>query len=177
MSGTPDDGDIGLIIAVKRLAAAKTRLAPVFSAQTRENVVLAMLVDTLTAAAGVGSLRSITVITPDEAAAAAAAGLGADVLADPTPEDDPDPLNTAITAAERVVAEGPPTSLCCKAICRHYRHRNSPRQSRPHATIGAASSPTGLGPAPRYCVRSAPRCTRGSGRIRPRGTAVRALSS
>lgn len=64
MSGTPDDGDIGLIIAVKRLAAAKTRLAPVFSAQTRENVVLAMLVDTLTAAAGVGSLRSITVITP-----------------------------------------------------------------------------------------------------------------
>ncbi|AGL28424.1 hypothetical protein J113_20790 [Mycobacterium tuberculosis CAS/NITR204] len=106
MSGTPDDGDIGLIIAVKRLAAAKTRLAPVFSAQTRENVVLAMLVDTLTAAAGVGSLRSITVITPDEAAAAAAAGLGADVLADPTPEDDPDPLNTAITAAERVVAEG-----------------------------------------------------------------------
>lgn len=84
MSGTPDDGDIGLIIAVKRLAAAKTRLAPVFSAQTRENVVLAMLVDTLTAAAGVGSLRSITVITPDEAAAAAAAGLGADVLADPT---------------------------------------------------------------------------------------------
>ncbi|CNV19134.1 2-phospho-L-lactate guanylyltransferase [Mycobacterium tuberculosis] len=88
MSGTPDDGDIGLIIAVKRLAAAKTRLAPVFSAQTRENVVLAMLVDTLTAAA------------------AAAAGLGADVLADPTPEDDPDPLNTAITAAERVVAEG-----------------------------------------------------------------------
>ena len=67
-------GDVALIIAVKRLAAAKTRLAPVFSARTRENVVLAMLVDTLTAAAGVASLGSITVVTPDDAAAAAAAG-------------------------------------------------------------------------------------------------------
>jgi 2-phospho-L-lactate guanylyltransferase len=106
MSGTRAGGagDIGLIIAVKRLAAAKTRLAPVFSARTRENVVLAMLVDTLTAAARVASLRSIIVITPDEAAAAAAAELGADVLADPTPEGHSDPLNNAIAAAERAVA-------------------------------------------------------------------------
>ena len=110
MSGTRTDaagdssGDVALIIAVKRLAAAKTRLAPVFSARTRENVVLAMLVDTLTAAARVASLGSITVITPDEAAAAAAAELGADVLADPTPEGHGDPLNNAIAAAERAVA-------------------------------------------------------------------------
>ncbi|GAG92386.1 unnamed protein product, partial [marine sediment metagenome] len=110
MSGTRADGsgggtgDVGLIVAVKRLTAAKTRLAPVFSAQTRESVVLAMLVDTLTAASRVASLRSITVITPDEAAAAAAAELGADVLDDPTPEGDPDPLNNAIAAAERVLA-------------------------------------------------------------------------
>ena len=110
MTGTRADGagenatDVALIIAVKRLAAAKTRLAPVFSARTRENVVLAMLVDTLTAAAGVASVGSITVITPDEAAAAAAAGLGANVLADPTPEGHHDPLNNAIAAAERAVA-------------------------------------------------------------------------
>jgi 2-phospho-L-lactate/phosphoenolpyruvate guanylyltransferase len=100
--------DVGLIIAVKRLAAAKTRLAPVFSAQARENVVLAMLVDTLTAAARVESLHSITVITPDGDAATAAAGLGADVLPDPTPESHPDPLNNAIAVAERVVAESVP---------------------------------------------------------------------
>ena len=62
--------DVGLIVAVKRLAAAKTRLAPVFSAPTRESVVLAMLVDTLTAAARVASVRSITVITPDAAGGA-----------------------------------------------------------------------------------------------------------
>jgi 2-phospho-L-lactate guanylyltransferase len=111
MGGTRADGagenatDVALIIAVKRLTAAKTRLAPVFSARTRENVVLAMLVDTLTAAAGVASVGSITVITPDEAAAAAAGKLGANVLADPTPEGHGDPLNNAIAAAERAVAE------------------------------------------------------------------------
>src|SRR6202000_2118643 len=42
--------------------------------------------------------------TPGEAAAAAGAGLGANVLADPTPEGHHDPLNNAIAAAERAVA-------------------------------------------------------------------------
>ena len=37
MSGEPD---VGLIIAVKRLSAAKTRLAAMFSADARERVVL-----------------------------------------------------------------------------------------------------------------------------------------
>jgi 2-phospho-L-lactate/phosphoenolpyruvate guanylyltransferase len=107
MSGTRADGagDVALIIAVKRLAAAKTRLAPVFSARTRESVVLAMLVDTLSAATGVASVGSITVITPDEAAGAAAAALGANVLVDPTPEGHGDPLNNAIAVAEREATE------------------------------------------------------------------------
>jgi 2-phospho-L-lactate/phosphoenolpyruvate guanylyltransferase len=103
-TGGSEPRDVGLIVAVKRLTAAKTRLAPVFSTQTRENVVLAMLVDTLTAAARVGSLHCITVVTPDDAAATAAAELGADVLLDPTPAGHPDPLNNALAAAERVVA-------------------------------------------------------------------------
>jgi 2-phospho-L-lactate guanylyltransferase len=106
MSGTQAfdaTGDVALIVPVKRLAAAKTRLAPVFSAPTRESVVLAMLTDTLTAAAGVGSIGSITVITPDAAAGAAAASIGAAVLADPTPEGHGDPLNNAIGVAEREV--------------------------------------------------------------------------
>ena len=99
------DGDVGLIVAVKRLTAAKTRLAPIFSASTRERVVLAMLVDPLTAAARVSSVRRITVVTPDDVAAAAAAELGAEVLSDPTPDGHPDPLNNAIAAAERMVSE------------------------------------------------------------------------
>jgi 2-phospho-L-lactate/phosphoenolpyruvate guanylyltransferase len=100
-------GDIALIIAVKRLAAAKTRLAPVFSAPTRERVVLAMLLDTITTAIKVPALRGITVVTPDNVAAEAARQLGADVLADPTPDRHPDPLNNAITAAESVVTSAP----------------------------------------------------------------------
>jgi 2-phospho-L-lactate guanylyltransferase len=99
------DGDVGLIVAVKRLTAAKTRLAPIFSAPRRERVVLAMLVDTLTAASRVSSVRHITVVTPDDVAAAAASKLGAEVLSDPTPDGHLDPLNNAIAAAERVVSE------------------------------------------------------------------------
>ncbi|WP_445169586.1 2-phospho-L-lactate guanylyltransferase [Mycolicibacterium sp. Dal123E01] len=91
--------DIGVIIAVKRLVAAKTRLSPVFEAAIREQVVLAMLVDTITAARAVGAVQSITVVTPDETASAAARELGAEVLFDTTPQSDPDPLNAAVRYA------------------------------------------------------------------------------
>jgi 2-phospho-L-lactate guanylyltransferase len=102
------DADIGLVIAVKRLAAAKTRLAPVFSATTREGVVTAMLTDTITSALSVSALRTLTVVTPDDDAADTARALGARVLKDPTPPGHRDPLNNAIAAAEEVVrAETP----------------------------------------------------------------------
>jgi 2-phospho-L-lactate guanylyltransferase len=97
------EADIGLVIAVKRLSAAKTRLAPVFSAAARESVVLAMLVDTIAAASTVASVRSVTVVTPDDAAAAAAERLGARVLVDPTPDGHHNPLNNALLAAEELV--------------------------------------------------------------------------
>jgi 2-phospho-L-lactate guanylyltransferase len=102
MSGTKatEAADVGLVIAMKRLTAAKTRLAPVFSAPTRESVVLAMLIDTINAAAAVPALSAITIVTPDEFAADAARQLGARVLADPTPEGHRNPLNNAIAAAE-----------------------------------------------------------------------------
>ncbi len=103
--GGSSQADIGLVIAVKRLAAAKTRLAPVFSAATRESVVLAMLIDTVTAASAVPAVQSITVVTPDDVAADAARRLGARVLADPTPNGHRNPLNNAIAAAEAAVRE------------------------------------------------------------------------
>ena len=110
MSGTHTaaPADIGLVIAVKRLAAAKTRLAPVFSAATREAVVLAMMVDTIRAALAVPALRSVTVVTPDQVAADTARQLGALALTDPTPDGHRDPLNNAIAAAEAVVRESTP---------------------------------------------------------------------
>jgi 2-phospho-L-lactate guanylyltransferase len=110
MSGTQTGApaDVGLVIAVKRLAAAKTRLAPVFSAATRESVVLAMMVDTIRAALAVPALQTVTVVTPDQVAAEAALELGAHVLSDPTPEGHPDPLNNAISAAEEVLRASTP---------------------------------------------------------------------
>ena len=91
---------VGLLIAVKRLTAAKTRLAPVLSAHDREQLVLAMLTDTINAAAAVPAVQSITVVTPDPDVATVARELGAHALGDPTPDGHPDPLNNAIAAAE-----------------------------------------------------------------------------
>ncbi|WP_085262150.1 2-phospho-L-lactate guanylyltransferase [Mycolicibacter terrae] len=107
-SAQAEASGFGLIIAVKRLSVAKTRLAPAFPAPLREAVVLAMLVDTIAAASAARGLEHITVVTPDEAAAAAAADLGAEVLEDPTPAGHSDPLNNALAAAERAAAESVP---------------------------------------------------------------------
>jgi 2-phospho-L-lactate guanylyltransferase len=95
---------VGLIIAVKQLSVAKSRLADVLSPDARQRLVLAMLVDTVTAARDVPAVHSVTVVTPDPAAAAAARELGAGVVADPTPKDHPDPLNNAILAASGPVS-------------------------------------------------------------------------
>jgi 2-phospho-L-lactate guanylyltransferase len=103
LMGGSSEADVGLVIAVKRLVAAKTRLAPIFSAATREGVVLAMLIDTVTAASAVSAVQSITVVTPDDVAGDAARALGARVLADPTPAGHRNPLNNAIAAAEEAV--------------------------------------------------------------------------
>lgn len=107
MSGTQTGApaDVGLVIAVKRLAAAKTRLAPVFSAATREAVVLAMMVDTIKAALAVPALLTVTVVTPDQVAAEAALEMGAQVFTDPTPDGHRNPLNNAISAAETAIRD------------------------------------------------------------------------
>lgn len=110
MSGTSArrGANVGLIIAVKQLAAAKTRLAALFHSAppgTREDLVLAMLVDTITAAQAVPAVGRITVVTPDHRAAEIARLHGADVLLDPTPAGHHDPLNEALRRAESAVRE------------------------------------------------------------------------
>ncbi len=105
-AGNP--ADVGLIIAVKRLDAAKTRLASAFAPGTRVGVVLAMLIDTISAASAVPAVRQITVVTPDNAAAAAVRRLGARVITDPTPRGHADPLNNALSITEAAIrAETP----------------------------------------------------------------------
>lgn len=132
------EGDVGLIIAVKRLSAAKTRLAPAFEPGSREAVVLAMLVDTITAASSVIAVRTITVVTPDAVAAEAVRELGARVHVDPTPAGHPDPLNNAIAVTEAAIrAETPNVGVLqgdlpalqprelAEAIARARRHERS----------------------------------------------------
>lgn len=123
MSATSPGGpDVGLIIAVKRLASAKTRLASAFSAEYREQLVLAMLVDTIAAARRVRALASITVVTPDEAAAAAVTELGAEAVHDPTPDGHPDPLNNAIDVAAATVPVGGVTTTGEARAAQAARH-------------------------------------------------------
>lgn len=96
--------DVALIIAVKRLDSAKSRLSALFDGEIRQRVVLAMLTDTITAARGAPGVESITVVTADEGAAAAARAHGAGVVADPTPPGHGDPLNNALLAACRALS-------------------------------------------------------------------------
>ncbi|ORX08464.1 2-phospho-L-lactate guanylyltransferase [Mycolicibacillus trivialis] len=103
--GSQTGTGIGLIIAVKRLTVAKTRLASALPDRTREALVLAMLADTLAAATAVPGLGPVLVVTPDEAAADTARRHGARVLADPTPAGHPDPLNQAIGHGETALAD------------------------------------------------------------------------
>lgn len=103
--------DVGVIIAVKRLSAAKTRLTPVLSADTRERVVLAMLMDTISAVSGVSTVTSVTVVTPDTTAVSEVRNLSAAVLHDPTPRGHPDPLNNAIQEAWRSIGKSTPNVL------------------------------------------------------------------
>ncbi|MEH3132922.1 MAG: 2-phospho-L-lactate guanylyltransferase [Mycolicibacterium neoaurum] len=155
---------VAVVIAVKRLAAAKTRLAPVLPADAREQLVLAMLTDTVHAAAAVPAVSLVTVVTPDHAAAAAARELGAAAVADPTPADHPDPLNNALAAAEAaigasniVVLQGDLPALrsaeLSEAIELARRHRRSFVGDR-HGTGTAALFAFGVPLDPRFGAES-----------------------
>ncbi|KAA0024387.1 2-phospho-L-lactate guanylyltransferase [Antrihabitans cavernicola] len=72
-----------MLIAVKSLANAKTRLARDFASAERQQLVLAMFRDTVSAARGAEQVASITVVTPDDAVAVAAEELDAGVVPEP----------------------------------------------------------------------------------------------
>src|SRR5699024_6033831 len=68
------------VVPVKRLSGAKSRLATGLDRPQREELVLAMLTDTLRALSGSPLVCGLTVVTPDARAAAAATRCGAAVL-------------------------------------------------------------------------------------------------
>lgn len=81
----------GLVVPVKRLALAKTRLRP-YGDAARQELALAFAADVVTAALACPAVERVLVVTDDERARARLAGLGAE-----TAPDDPDAgLNPAL---------------------------------------------------------------------------------
>lgn len=101
-----------VVLAVKDLARAKSRLAGVLGAGERERLVLAMFADTISAVRQAGTVGPILVVTPDARVARVATRAGALVVAEPTepaetaaPEES---LNTAYSRAA-TLADGSAT--------------------------------------------------------------------
>ena len=74
-----------IVVPAKRLAVAKTRLRPLTEAlggSAHDELVLALLADTVAAALACPSVAEVVVVTDDPAAAGVVTGLGARTLAD-----------------------------------------------------------------------------------------------
>lgn len=116
--GTPR---VHVLVAVKDLSVAKSRLSSFLSAAGRTGLVLAMLRDTLSVVRSVDAVSGITVVTPDDVVAQLASEQGAHVYPDPHPAvartgpsavDPESGLNSALSAAaEHVRRLDPPSNL------------------------------------------------------------------
>ncbi len=95
--GRQADADFGVIIAVKNLASAKSRLAQSLTGPERERLVLGMLRHAISVA--FSAAGTVAVVSPDPAAKAAAGRAGARFIFDDTPEGHLDPLNNALRSA------------------------------------------------------------------------------
>ena len=96
-----------LVIPVKRLSAAKTRLAPLPTAR-RAELALAFVHDCAAAALAAPEVGQVLVVTGDPVAAELLGGLGARIAAEPEPVDGVDRLNAAIAfGAARSLGERP----------------------------------------------------------------------
>ncbi|MEO6882123.1 MAG: 2-phospho-L-lactate guanylyltransferase [Mycobacteriaceae bacterium] len=93
-----------VLVAVKALSEAKTRLASLLDPETRTALVLAMLSDTVSAARRCPGVGSVHVVSPDADVLARAAGMGASGFADPTST-----LNDALTNAALQLCSDAPT--------------------------------------------------------------------
>ena len=96
-TGSTDDPSWVVVVPVKELHRAKTRLSAI-SAQDRAELSLAMTCDVVRAALECGSVEAVVVTTNDVRAAAAAQALGALVVADSSESG----LNSALIDAARI---------------------------------------------------------------------------
>lgn len=97
------DGRWAIVVPVKRLAVAKTRLAE--RAEVRADLALAMALDTVAAARAADAVARVVVVTDEPSAAEAVTRMGALVVADA-----PDAgLNPALVHGARAAADLDPT--------------------------------------------------------------------
>ncbi|WP_327370079.1 2-phospho-L-lactate guanylyltransferase [Streptomyces sp. NBC_01217] len=103
-TNTDPAGPWSLVVPLKPLARAKSRLAPATGAELRARLALAFARDTVAAALSCRAVRDVVVVTNDTEAGAALAALGAHIV-----PDEPDRgLNAALAHGERAVRKARP---------------------------------------------------------------------
>ncbi|MFE7622700.1 2-phospho-L-lactate guanylyltransferase [Streptomyces castrisilvae] len=103
-TNTDPAGRWSLVVPLKPLARAKSRLVPASGALLRPRLALAFARDTVAAALSCPAVADVVVVTDDTAAGAALAALGARIVPD-TPAAG---LNAALAHGERVVRAARP---------------------------------------------------------------------
>ncbi|MFD7868276.1 2-phospho-L-lactate guanylyltransferase [Streptomyces sp. NPDC059783] len=103
-TNTDPTGPWSLVVPLKPLARAKSRLTPASGPLLRPRLALAFARDTVSAALSCPAVADVVVVTDDAAAAAALAALGARIVPDVPAAG----LNAALAHGERVVRTGRP---------------------------------------------------------------------
>ncbi|MFE0644488.1 2-phospho-L-lactate guanylyltransferase [Streptomyces sp. NPDC058877] len=106
MNPKPTDAHDGwsLVVPLKPLALAKSRLAPATGARLRPRLALAFAEDTVGAALDCAGVRDVAVVTDDPTAGVALAALGARIV----PDAPASGLNAALVHGVRAVRSGRP---------------------------------------------------------------------
>ncbi|MFB9391781.1 2-phospho-L-lactate guanylyltransferase [Streptomyces coeruleoprunus] len=102
MDTDEEPGPWSLVVPLKPLALAKSRLAGVFGATERRRLALAFAQDTVVAALACREVRDVVVVTDDRVAAPALAALGARIV----PDRPAAGLNAALAYGAEVVRAG-----------------------------------------------------------------------
>lgn len=123
-----------VVLPVKRLAAAKSRLRGALTGVPHEELALALALDTVAAVLACPLVAEAVVVTADPVAAAALAALGARTVAEP----DPGGLNAALAHGAASVPAG-------RAVAALTADLPALRPAELAAALRAAASPTPTG--------------------------------
>ena len=100
-SGDHGDGADGwtIVVPVKALDRAKSRMGPSLSPDARRALVMAMAADVVSTCVATPGVSAVRVVSPDSEVAALASRLGAEFVVEGPGDGRSDPLNSALSAA------------------------------------------------------------------------------